>query len=184
MSTTSALMTADELFLMKDDGFRYELVKGELVRMPLHVSEHGATVVNIGIPLGHFVKANKLGVVFGAETGFKIATDPDTVRAPDLAFVHRDRIPEGGLPKAFWVGAPDLAVEVISPGDTYTEVEEKVSEWLDAGARMVIVANPRNRTLKVYRSHTDVIVLTVSDELTCGDIIPGFACKVSEFFTS
>ena len=182
MSVIKTLTTADELLHLPDDGYRYELMKGEVIRMAPSGSEHGATAVNITLPFAQHVKENALGIVFGAETGFKIASDPDTVRAPDMAFIHRDRIPESGIPKGYWPGAPDLAVEVISPGDTYTEVEDKVNQWLDAGTRMVIVANPRNKTLKVHRSRTDVIVLTESDELDCGDVVPGFTCKVSGLF--
>jgi Uma2 family endonuclease len=183
MSTTKTLMTADELLHMPDDGYRYELVKGELLRMAPAGSEHGVTIMNIGIPLGQFVKTHALGVVFGAETGFKIYSDPDTVRAPDLALVSHARVPESGLPKGYWPGAPDMAVEVISPGDTYTEVEDKVQEWLDAGTRMVVVANPRNRTLKVNRSRAEVILLMENEELDGGDVVPGFRVKVSELFS-
>jgi len=183
MSTTKTLFTADELLHMPDDGYRYELVKGELLRTAPAGSEHGVTVVDITLPLALFVKAHHLGIVFGAETGFKIACDPDTVRAPDVAFIHRDRIPGSGIPKSFWPGAPDLAAEVVSPGDTYTEVEDKVYEWLDAGTRMVIVANPRNRTLKVYRSRTEVTLLSESDELGGGDVVSGFKVAVSELFS-
>ena len=93
MTTIKSLMTAGELLYMPDDGFRYELVKGELLRMAPAGSEHGVTVMNITLPLAVFVKAHNLGIVFGAGTGFKIASDPDTVRAPDVAFVHRDRVP-------------------------------------------------------------------------------------------
>jgi Uma2 family endonuclease len=182
MSTTHTLTTADELLVMPDDGFRYELVKGELRRMPPAGSEHGAVIMNIGTPLDQFVKAHGLGVVFGAETGFKITSDPDTVRAPDLAFIRRERIPTEGLPRGFWPGAPDLAVEVISPGDTYTEVEEKVSDWLDADTRMVLVLNPRSRTVTVYTSHTDVVRLTESDTLNGGGLLPGFTCRVADLF--
>ena len=182
MSVIKTLTTADELLHLPDDGYRYELVKGELLHMPPAGGEHGATIMNIGAPLHLHVKKNALGIVFGAETGFKIASDPDTVRAPDVAFIRRDRIAEGGVSKGYISGAPDLAVEVISPGDTYTEVEDKVNQWLDAGTRMVIVANPRNKTLKVHRSRTDVIVLTESDELDCGDVVPGFTCKVFGLF--
>ena len=137
MTTTLQRSTASELFEMPDDGFRYELVKGELRRMSPSGGEHGATVVNITLLLGQHVKADKLGICFGAETGFKIASDPDTVRAPDVAFIRRERIPESGLPRKFWPGAPDLAVEVLSPGDTRREVDEKVADWLEAGARGV-----------------------------------------------
>jgi Uma2 family endonuclease len=182
MSTAPILATADELSVMPDDGFRYELVKGEVRRMPPAGSEHGAVAINIAVVIAQFVKAHGLGVVFGAGAGFKIASDPDTVRAPDLAFVRRERIPEAGVPRGFWPGAPDLAVEVISPGDTYTEVEEKVNDWLNAGTRMVLVLNPRTRTVTVYSSHTDVVRLTDSDALGGGELLPGFTCRVAELF--
>jgi len=157
-------------------------VKGELRLMPPAGSEHGAVIMNIGTPLDQFVKAHGLGVVFGAETGFKIASEPDTVRAPDLAFIRRERIPAGGIPREFWPGAPDLAVEVISPSDTYTEVEEKVNDWLNAGTCMVLVLNPRTHTVTVYTSPTEVVRLTESDTLNGGEILPGFTCRVAELF--
>ena len=182
MTTTLQRSTANELFEMPDDGFRYELVKGELRKMSPSGSEHGAIVINITVLLGQYVKANRLGVCFGAETGFKIGSDPDTVRAPDLAFVRSDRIPERGIPKKFWQGAPDLAVEVLSPGDTFSEVEEKIEQWLDAGARAVWIINPRRRGVSVYRPMTDVTHLTEGDELDGGEVVPGFRCKVSEIF--
>lgn len=138
--------------------------------------------MNCGLLLGQFVKANSLGVVFGAETGFKLASNPDTVRAPDPGSVRRERIPEGGIPRDFWPGAPDLAVEVISPCDRYTDVEEKVNDWLDAGTRMVMVVNPRTRIVTVYRSHTDVARLTESDFLSGDEVVPGFTCRASELF--
>jgi Uma2 family endonuclease len=150
--------------------------------MPPAGSEHGAVAVNIAVVVAQFVKSHGLGVVFGAETGFKIASDPDTVRAPDLAFIRRERIPEEGLPRGFWPGAPDLAVEVVSPGDTYTEVEEKVNDWLNAGTRMVLVLNPRTRTVAIYTSHTDVVRLTEADTLAGGEVLPGFTCRVAELF--
>src|SRR5919108_4163740 len=109
MGTTPMLATADESFAMPADGFRYELITGEIRRTPPAGSEHGAVIMNIGAPLHQFVKAHGLGVVFGAETGFKIASDPDTVRAPDLTFVRRERIPEAGVSRGFLSGGPGLA---------------------------------------------------------------------------
>jgi Uma2 family endonuclease len=182
MDINATLMTADALLMLPASSGRYELVRGELRHMTPAGSEHGVIVMNLSLLLGQFVKAHALGVVFGAETGFKIATDPDTVRAPDLAFVRRDRIPESGVPAGFWPGAPDLAAEVISPGDTYTDVEEKVNEWLDTGTGMVLVVNPRTRTVNVYTSHSEVTRLTVADVLTGGDVLPGFACQVAALF--
>jgi Uma2 family endonuclease len=182
MDTTLQRSTASELYAMPDDGFRYELVKGELRKMSPAGGEHGVIVVNVTLLLGQHVKINNLGVCCGAETGFKIASDPDTVRAPDLAFVSHERIPEGGAPKKFWPGAPDLAIEVLSPGDTYTEVEEKVEQWLGAGARAVWVINPKRRGVAVYRPTTDVTRLSEGDELDGGDVVPGFRCEVAEIF--
>ena len=180
MTTTLQRSTASELFGMPDDGFRYELVKGELRRMSPSGGEHGGVVYNLTGLLAPHTK--DIGQGFGAETGFKIASDPDTVRAPDLAFVSRERIPEDGVPKKFWKGAPDLAVEVVSPGDTYGEVEEKVEQWLAAGARAVWVLNPKPRSVTVYRSMTDVTRLLEGDELDGGEVVPGFRCQVSEIF--
>jgi Uma2 family endonuclease len=182
MSTTFQTITADELFTMPKDGFRYELVKGELRKMSPAGTEHGAIIFNLSILLGQHIKANNLGQGFGAETGFKLAGNPDTVRAADIAFVRRERIPETGIPKNFWQTSPDLAVEVLSPGDSYEEVDEKVEDWLTAGTRAVWIVNPRRRSVSVYRTMTDVTRLSESDELDGDDVVPGFRCNVSEIF--
>jgi Uma2 family endonuclease len=104
------------------------------------------------------------------------------VRAPDVAFVRKERIPESGIPETFWPGAPDLAVEVLGPDETYSEVEEKIEDWLGAGARAVWIVNPARRVVSVYRSMTDVTRLSEGDELNGGEVVPGFRCKVSEIF--
>jgi Uma2 family endonuclease len=175
-------MTADELFMMKPDGFRHELVKGELRTMSPAGSEHGAIIINLALPLAQHVRANKLGVVFGAETGFKIAANPDTVRAPDIAFIRREHIPPTGIPKTFWNGAPDLAVEVLSPGDKAAEVEEKVEAWLSAGASAVWVVDPKRRSITVHHSLKNVTTLSEDDELEGRDVVPGFRCRVADIF--
>ena len=150
--------------------------------MPPAGFEHGIRSAKIGRHLDAHVEKHKLGYVCGAETGFKIAQNPDTVRAPDAAFVRQAAIDERGISKGYWEGAPDLAVEVISPGDTYTEVAEKVDEWLNAGCAMVWVVNPRRETVEVYRSPEDMTVLHGDDLLDGGDVIEGFQCKVQELF--
>jgi Uma2 family endonuclease len=177
---STPLITAEELFSMPSNSWTRELVKGELRTMPPAGSEHGYTVVNITGLFFNYFKANPIGLAFGAETRIKIASTPDTVRAPDLSFIRNERIPESGIPNGYWLGAPDLAVEIISPGDSYSEVEEKSLDWLDAGTQRVIVVNPRNRTVTVYRSPSDATVFRGSDELDGGDVMPGFTCKVSE----
>jgi Uma2 family endonuclease len=182
MSTTIQPTTAEELLKMPKDGFRYELVKGELKKMSPAGIEHGAVAVNLTIILGQYVKANQLGIVCAAETGFKIASAPDTVLAPDISFVRGERIPESGLPKAFWPGAPDLAVEVVSPGDARKEVAKKVEDWLAAGARAVWVVNPKLRSVEVHRPAAAALMLDETDELDGQDVVPGFRCRVAEIF--
>ena len=180
MTQTLQRSTASELFEMPDDGFRYELVKGELRKMSPSGGEHGGVVYNLTGLLAPHTK--DIGQGFGAETGFKIASDPDTVRAADITFVRRERIPGAGIPKNFWELAPDLVVEVLSPGDTFSEVQEKVEDWLNAGVRAVWIVDSKRRIVTVYRSLTDVTRLSEGDELDGGDVVPGFRCKVSEIF--
>jgi Uma2 family endonuclease len=168
---------------MPRDGFRYELVEGELRRMSPAGDEHGKTTMELAGPLHQYVKRNKLGKVYAAETGFLIQTNPDTVRAPDIAFVRTERIEETPRVKSYRPGAPDLAVEVTSPGDTVSEVEDKVTEWLEAGARMVWVVSPRLKTVTVYRSLTEVVALTEKDVLDGGEVVPGFQIPVAEIFS-
>lgn len=182
MATTTQLMTAEELLDMPDDGFRYELVRGELVKMPPagHMSSFYELI--IGAELRSFVRAHGLGRVYGASGGFRLETNPDTVLAPDAAFVRQERVEAEGDTDGFFPGVPDLVVEVISPSDRYSDVEAKVVAWLNAGARTVIVVNPRNRTAKVYRSPTDVVVLTEADTLDGGDVVPGWRMPVADIF--
>ena len=181
-STTTKLVTADELLMMPDDGFRYELVKGELKRMPPTGREHGSVTMALAAPLHTYVKLNRLGQVYAAETGFKLESDPDTVRAPDIAFVRAERIQSAGRVQGYGEGAPDLAVEVLSPGNTKREMAEKVEEYFAAGARSVWVINPKLKTVTVYRSLTEIITLTEKDTLDGGAVVPGFQIPVAEIF--
>ena len=182
MSTPTELLTADDLLRKPHDGYRYELVKGELIKEPPSGNIHGKRAMRLGWRLAQHVEGNDLGVVFAAETGFRLATNPDTVRAPDVAFVTRTRIEQAGEFEGFWPGAPDLAVEVISPGDLYSEVEEKVEQYLNAGARAVWVVDPRLRTITVYTSLTDIMILSENDTLDSEDTIPRFSCPLAEVF--
>jgi len=184
MSTEVQLMTADELLAKPDDGFVYELIKGELIKVsPPPGHEHGLVAMNIAGPLYEYVKARKLGNVYAAETGFLLEQSPDTVRAADASFVSRTRIETAGPVEGYWVGVPDLAVEVLSPGDTVRRVEGKVAQWLEVGTRMVWVISPRLHTVTVYRSLRDIETLTENDTLDGGDVVPGFRISVSEIFS-
>jgi Uma2 family endonuclease len=183
MSTHTGITTADELLGKADDGLRYELVRGELREMAPAGSEHGEVTVRVTWRLAQYVEAHRLGVVFAAETGFRIGTDPDTVRAPDVAFVTRARLDELGRVDGYWPGAPDLVIEVVSPNDRYTDVEDKTTDWLDAGARMVLIVNPRKRNVTVYRSRNDIVILGAEDRLTGGDVVDGWELRVGDIFS-
>lgn len=180
MATIENVTTAQQLLAAGDIG-RCELVRGELIMMSPAGSEHGWIVMNIAAPLAMFVKQRSLGKVFGAETGFCIGHDPDTVRAPDVAFVTAQRIGDKLAP-GFFAGPPDLAVEVLSPDDRAGEVLAKVQQWLDAGCLAVWVADPRTRTVTVYRSRSEIVVLGQSETLRGGDLVPDFSLPVSELF--
>ena len=182
MTTQTQLTTANELLRYQGDGSRYELIRGELKRMAPAGNEHGfLAAVFIGLLITH-VRTNKLGRVYAAETGFKLATDPDTVRAPDGAFVSQARLDKVGPVQGYWPGAPDLAVEVISPHDLYTEVSAKVAEWLRAGSKMVVVVNPRSQQVLVHAPDADVKVLGVDDTLSGGEVVPGWQLPIKELF--
>ena len=180
--TTSKLFTADELLQMPDDGWRYELVEGRLVKMAPAGYGHGIYAMRIGSRMAVYVDQHGLGRVLAAETGFRLAANPDTVLAPDVAFVSRERDEEIGEVSAYWPGAPNLAVEVISPNDTYTEVESKVFQWLDAGTKAVVVVNPRRESVTAYRSRSDITVLAGDDVLGVEDVIPGWTMPLRGLF--
>ncbi len=147
-------------------------------------SEHGAVAFNLGRLPGNHVAEEGLGQVYAAETGFKIASAPDTVRAPDVAFVGRERVEATGKVTGYWPGAPDLAVEVVSPNDIHTEVTEKSLSWLNAGCRMVLVVDPGQRTVTVYRSLEDIRILRAEavDVIDGGDVVPGWRLALAELF--
>ena len=179
MSIATNLMTAEELTKLPRGRLRYELIKGELLTMSPAGEEHGAVIVNLTVPLAQHVKAFDLGVVYG-ETGFKLASDPDTVLAPDIAFIRRERV--GSISKGYRKGAPDLVVEVISPGESKSKIKEKVELWLQSGALVVWTVNPQTRMVTVHRLDMEPRLLSQEDELTGDDLVPGFRFPVSEIF--
>jgi len=182
MAINERLMTADELMRLPDDGQRHELVRGELRTMPPAGWEHGCETVEVTMSLGAHVRQHRLGRVVAGEPGFRLTTAPDTVRAPDVAFVRRERLPTGAARRGYFQGAPDLAVQVISPNDLYTEVDEKVAEWLTHGTMMVLVVNPRRRTVAVHRPGQPVRTLGEDETLDGDDVVPGWTMAVREIF--
>jgi Uma2 family endonuclease len=182
MTVQAHPITAEDLLRMPADGFRYELVRGELRAMAPAGFEHGKTAMRIGSRLTVHVDAHDLGVVTAAETGFRIAADPDTVRAADVAFVSRDRVGLAAGMRGYFPGPPDLAVEVVSPGDTYSEVEEKALAWLAAGTRLVLAVDSRKRTVTRYRGRGDIAILTEDDTIDGEDVVPGWTMRVADVF--
>jgi Uma2 family endonuclease len=175
-------MTAQELFEYTHEPYRQELVGGRLHEMEPPGAEHGRVAMVIGGLLFAYVRQRALGMTFAAETGFQLASDPDTVRAPDVAFVCRERADAVGSPDGYWPGPPDLAVEVTSPSDRASAVEAKALDWLAAGTRAVVVVDPRLRTAMVYRARHDIRVRTADEPLELGDVVPGWSPLVGEFF--
>jgi len=181
MSIAQSITTAQQLLDAGDIG-RCELVRGELIMMSPAGANHGQVAMELARRLANHVAEHKLGTVFAAETGFMIQRNPDTVRAPDVAFVKAQRsraIPQRG----FFIGAPDLAVEVLSPDDVATEVLAKVQDWINAGCSQVWIVDPKHRTVSVYDRNRPLQSLSDDQEVTGGELLPGFRVRVSELFS-
>ena len=173
------LLTAAGLLALPDDGYRYELVRGTLLRSPLPGLRHGRTVARVVSRLGRFVDERQLGTVL-AKSGYHLEWDPDTVRAPDVSFIAAERLPPDEFPHSYPTLAPDLAVEVLSPSERPGVRREKMRDYFAAGTRLVWEVDPAQRTITVYRSAHDGITLAATDELTGAEVLPGFVCRVGE----
>ena len=182
MSIAAQLITADQLWDMPQNGGRNELINGELRPMPPAGYEHGTVGFELARLLGNHVRAQKLGKITLAETGFVIRENPDTVLAPDIAFVSTGREPKGGNRKKFLRVVPDLVVEVASPNDTLIELEEKIDDWLSAGARLVWLVSPTRKTVTMYRPGQTPRIIGERDTLSGEDVVPGFAVTVADIF--
>ena len=178
MSPPAVLMTADELLRTHVPNKRAELLRGVLVVREPAGSRHGLVTMNLGAELALYAKQTGAGGVYAAETGFKLASDPDTVRAPDIAFVTRERLPPPNT-TGYPALAPDLAVEVLSPGDRPGEVFAKVADWLSAGTRLVWVVDPERRLARVYRHDGSEAIVTAEGALDGEDVLPGFSCSLA-----
>ena len=181
MTTKPRLISAEGLLELPRGQLRHELIQGELREMAPAGHEHGRLAAIITASLIQHVLKNKLGAVYAAETGFKLTANPDTVRAPDVAFVAADRL--NNLPDTgYFPGPPDLAVEIISPNDRHSDVEEKVEMWLFYGVRMVFTLNPQTRTATVYRSLDEIRMVRGEGRLGGEEVVPGWALSLAEVF--
>jgi Uma2 family endonuclease len=182
MTTAARLMTAEELWQMPSDDQRHELVKGELHTMAPAGFNHGVVINRLAFLLTRHVDTNALGLVTGAETGFLLSRNPDTVRAPNIGFVSKQRVQSAGRTEKFWNGPPDLAVEILSPSDTLEMSESKVDDYLSGGTPLVWVANPRRRTVTTYRAARNPQLLAENQNLEGEEVVPGFSVPVAEIF--
>lgn len=176
-------MTAEQLLDLPDDGLRHELVDGELRTMSPAGYRYGRVSAVVIRALGTFVAEHGLGDVLSSETGFVLHRGPDTVRAPDAAYVRGERVAALDDEAGFAEVAPDLVAEVVSPSDRASEVTSKALAWLDAGVRLVRVIDPVGRLVTAYRPDGVVALVRGADAaLDGGDVLPGFARPLADLF--
>ena len=180
MTTERKLVTAEELLRMPSGSNRYELVRGDLIPLAPTGDPHGIVVSRIHYALAHYVEQTRHGDIRVGETGYRLESDPDTVRAADVAWVAPGRIPPGtqGYPNL----APDLAVEVKSPSESRSTLDAKAELWLSYGSREVWVADPESVSITVYRAGQYPFTLNESADLDGGDLLPGFTSPVWRLF--
>jgi Uma2 family endonuclease len=178
-----SLMTAEEFLLFDgEDGYRYDLIDGKLVRMAAAGRRHGRIAVRFSTPLSLFVEERNLGEVYAAETGFILARNPDVVLAPDVSFVRAERLTVDVDEDGFLPLAPDFAVEVISPSERAGKIRTKVRKYLEAGVPLLVLVYPRRRQVTVHRGDGSVEVLDETAFLDGGEALPGFRLPVAALF--
>lgn len=175
------LITANELLQLSETSPNHELVKGELIEVTPPGGIHGFVAVEIGAMLRAVVKSQNLGKVM-AETGYRLTTNPDTVRSPDISFLAIDKIPDGGIPDGYIAGPPDLAVEIVSPGDKAADIQAKIQDYLIYGTQLVWVIYPQQRLITVYYPDGTAKTLQSADTLEGKPVIPEFSCRVADIF--
>jgi len=174
--TVTSLMTADELYQLPNDGSRYELVRGELRTMSPTGIAHGRVAARICGSLIMYLEIRPIGEVYTNDVGFRLARNPDTVLAADVAFVRQERVVDTAK---FYEGAPDVAFEVVSPSDSYTDVEKKAADWLRGGTQAVVVVDPARKSARIHRPAETV---NVADEIIVEDVIPGWRLPLAKLF--
>lgn len=179
-TVTKKHITAEEFARMPNplDGSQQELIRGEVVTMPPPGGLHGACCSRVTRRIGNFVEANGLGTVTSNDTGFVSERDPDTVRGPDVSFWRKERLPE--IPEGYVEIPPDLAVEVVSPSDHYSRIQNQVRHHLTHGVQLVWVVDPIDRSVTVYRSLQQATILMEKDVITGDDVVPSFSCQVAD----
>ena len=176
------LLTAEDLLRLSGEGVRGELIRGVLHETMPTGRAHGRVVVNLATVLRTFAKPRRLGILTASDSGVWLERDPDTVREPDIAFFAAGTSPLEEWVHGYAEVAPDLVVEVASPGGSGQEVNDKALMWLSYGARLVWVVDPKRRTVDVHRANRPVVTLSDAEDLDGLDVLPGFTCRVGEIF--
>jgi Uma2 family endonuclease len=176
------IMTAADLLAASDDGQLYELIDGVKRAMSPAGNKHGKIAATLLCLLGAHIREKKLGAVYAAETGFLIQQNPDTVRAPDVAFITQARIDEVGSVDGYWPGAPDIVAEVVSPNDRFSDTEQKALHWLRAGSQIVWVVDPAQAHVTEYRGVSEIRILISDEMLTMPQLLPGWEVEIAELF--
>jgi Uma2 family endonuclease len=179
--TSAGAVTAEELLYLNVPDKQTELVRGKLIVREPPGYQHGLVALKIARLIANHAYDHNLGVAVAAETGFKLFSKPDTVRAADAAFISHERAPDPP-PIGYLALAPDLAIEVVSPNDRAGEIQGKVSDWLTAGSRLVWVIDPVRRRAVIYRADGSVALLSEHDALEGEDVLPGFECPLADLW--
>ena len=180
--TAARLLTADDLLRLYSQGVRGELIRGVLCETMPVGQEHGEIVMRLGAALLHYIRPRRLGRLMGSDAGVWLERDPDTVREPDIAFISAAKSPLDERVPGYAQVVPDLVVEIASPSDSGTEVNDKALMWLSFGVRLVWVVHPDTRTIDAHRTNRPVTTLRDADALDGLDVLPGFTCKVRDVF--
>ncbi len=180
MTPTKSSLTADDLLHLPDDGHKYELIGGELKMVPAGM-RHEKIGMRLAMLLTKYLEKNPIGEIYGSSTGYKLPNG--NVRSPDLSFVRIERLPGGKTPVGFGDFPPDVAVEILSPGDNARDVSGKLGDYLDWGVPQVWIVDPDDETVTVYRSLTDVQVFATGETISAEEILPGFSLKVASLFS-
>ncbi|MYC94824.1 MAG: Uma2 family endonuclease [Caldilineaceae bacterium SB0661_bin_32] len=180
--TEEKLLTADNLLRLYSGGARGELIRGALCRTTPKGLTHGEIVMNLGGALRNFVRPRRLGRLVGSDSGMMLERDPDTVREPDIAFISAQKLPLNVRLSGCFEGAPDLAVEIVSPSDGPREVYHKARMWISFGVPLVWVVDPENRAVEVHRPNQPLLSLTENEILDGGEVLPGFSYPVRDVF--
>jgi Uma2 family endonuclease len=180
-TTKQKFITAGELLAMPKDGNRHELIRGVLVPKMAPGDPHAVVVFRISTQIGIYSDTHNYGAGRTGEPGYRLDRDPDTVRAPDVAWFSPERMPAEGT-EGYPELAPDFVVEVKSPSNSNPEMAAKARMWLSYGSRMAVVADPRNSTLTVYLPNAEPVALSENDIFDGGDVMPGFSVEVWRFF--